>query len=292
MSLLPAESPQSAPRIHDAGRYDRPMSPLAFQGRSYGDAGPVVILLHGGPGAPGHMAPVGRELGKSFRVLEPFQRRSGREPLTVGRHVLDLQALVEAQPERPAIVGSSWGAMLALAFSAARPDSAEPLVLVGGGTWDRDARERFREIVAERMTGDLRARFDALEDEIDDPDERLAARGELIGRIYHYDPLDLPDESVPADERGHRETWDDMIRCQERGLYPAAFARITSPVLMLHGAYDPHPGTMIRDSLLPHLPQLEYVEWEKCGHYPWMERHARDAFYETLTAWIRRHAEG
>jgi len=29
---------------------------------------------------------------------------------------------------------------------------------------------------------------------------------------------------------------------------------------MLHGAYDPHPGRMIRDTLARVMPQLEYRE--------------------------------
>jgi pimeloyl-ACP methyl ester carboxylesterase len=57
---------------------------------------------------------------------------------------------------------------------------------------------------------------------------------------------------------------------------------------MLHGAHDPHPGAMIRTSLAPHLPQLEYVEWERCGHYPWHERHAREEFFATLRDWLVR----
>jgi hypothetical protein len=36
-----------------------------------------------------------------------------------------------------------------------------------------------------------------------------------------------------------------MIRLQDHGVYPAAFSAIRSPVLMLHGAVDPHPGRMI-----------------------------------------------
>jgi len=41
------------------------------------------------------------------------------------------------------------------------------------------------------------------------------------------------------------------VQLQEAGVYPAAFAAITSPVLMLHSTYDPHPGQMIRASLAP-----------------------------------------
>jgi hypothetical protein len=47
-----------------------------------------------------------------------------------------------------------------------------------------------------------------------------------------------------------------MLRLQEEGAYPTAFAAIDASVLMLHGAIDLHPGRMIRASLEPYLPQV------------------------------------
>jgi pimeloyl-ACP methyl ester carboxylesterase len=91
------------------------------------------------------------------------------------------------------------------------------------------------------------------------------------------------------DVRAHTETWEDMVRLQEAGVYPAAFAAITSPILMLHGTYDPHPGQRIRASLAPYLPQLEYCEWERCGHSPWGKQFVRDEFFAVLRAWLTRH---
>ena len=61
-----------------------------------------------------------------------------------------------------------------------------------------------------------------------------------------------------------------------------------NPVLMLHGAADPHPGGMIRTSLLQYIPQLEYREWGTCGHYPWLEQDVREAFLTELRAWLDR----
>ena len=60
---------------------------------------------------------------------------------------------------------------------------------------------------------------------------------------------------------------------------------------MLHGAYDPHPGAMIRDSLTPYMPQLEYREWEMCGHMPWLERAARRDFFRAPRDWLDAHAD-
>jgi pimeloyl-ACP methyl ester carboxylesterase len=225
--------------------------------RTYGTAGPQVVVLHGGPAAPGHMAPVARGLAGSFRVLEPFQRGAGDEPLTVARHVADLLEIA-APLGRPAVVGSSWGAMLALAFAAAHPESAGPLVLIGCGTFDVAARARMRALLEERRK-----------------------QGEPL---YDYD-ADEPEPSE-LDPRAHKETWDDMLRLQAEGRYPAAFAAIRSPVLMLHGAYDPHPGGMILESLKRAIPQIEYLEWERCGHYPWLERAVRDEFFLKLRDWL------
>jgi len=58
---------------------------------------------------------------------------------------------------------------------------------------------------------------------------------------------------------------------------------------MLHGAYDPHPGRMIRASLEPYVAPLEYREWERCGHDPWRERGVRDQFFVALREWLGRH---
>jgi len=80
-----------------------------------------------------------------------------------------------------------------------------------------------------------------------------------------------------------------MVRLQKLGVYPQTFSKIKVPVLMLHGAFDPHPGEMIRDSLLPHLPQLEFRQWERCGHYPWLERLVHEEYLIILREWLLKH---
>jgi len=77
-----------------------------------------------------------------------------------------------------------------------------------------------------------------------------------------------------------------MVRLQTEGVYPAAFAAIDVPVLMMHGSFDPHPGRMIYDGLRRFLPQLEFYELERCGHYPWVERHAAKPFFQVTLRWL------
>jgi pimeloyl-ACP methyl ester carboxylesterase len=180
--------------------------------------------------------------------------------------------------------------MLALAYASAHPAGAGPLVLVGCGTFDPAARARLQAVVDERMDDDLKQRLARLPREIADADERLRVEGNLLLPIYSHQPMAAEPIAEACDARAHHETWQDMLRLQEEGVYPAAFANIETPVLMLHGAADPHPGEMIRASLEPFLPQLEYHEWAPCGHYPWLERAVRDDFFAVLGDWLRRQA--
>lgn len=258
--------------------------------REHGRGGPWVVTVHGGPGAPGSLAPLARRLARSCRVLEPFERRSGGAPLTVARHVADLHALLRRRiaGERPAIVGHSWGAMLALAYAAEHPEAISCLVLVGCGTFDRAARRSLRETVEARMDDALRRRIERLPQEVADPDEQFRSLGELLLPLYSWDLASTDLELTACDARGFEESWSDMLRLQEAGTYPAAFAAIRLPVLMLHGTTDPHPGPLIRASLAPHLPQLEYRELPRCGHYPWLEKEAREVFFSLLEEWLDR----
>lgn len=259
--------------------------------RHYGTTGPLIILLHGGPGAPGYVAPIARGLADAFQIIEPFQRVSGKSPLTVAQHVADLHEIIQTHGSatRPVLVGHSWGAMLALAYAAVHTETVGPLVLIGCGTFDTVARERLKTIRRERMDFEFERRQAALLARYPDPDDRLKIIGSLHQRIDSVDLISHKDETAAFDARAHEETWADMLRLQAEGLYPASFAAIRNPVLMLHGAEDPHPGSMIRDSLAPFLPQLEYHELQRCGHYPWLEKAAKDDFYAVLRDWLAKH---
>jgi len=185
--------------------------------------------------------------------------------------------------------------MLALAYGAAHPDAAACLALVGCGTFDTAARARLREILEERTSDELRARLEGLAEEYPDPEEQLRQRYELTRHFYSYDPVEdeYPYEDPgPLDMRAHTETWEDMVRQQEAGIYPAAFAAIRCPAAMFHGDYDPHPGRMIFEGLRLFMPQLEYLELERCGHSPWEERHAREPFFAGLSEWLMRPETG
>ncbi len=260
--------------------------------RSYGSHSRTVVVLHGGPGAPGSAAGLARALAQDFRVLEPLQRRSGRVPLSVSRHVEDLLAVVP----RPAIlIGWSWGAMLGLSFAARYPAAVAALVLVGCGTYDESSRALYRQSLGERLSSNQRKHTNELEVRLrfeSDAAVRDSIFGEL-GAAYmvaeSYQLIDESDDGTAArsaDEAGYVETWTDVLRLQREGIEPAAFGAVTAPVLMIHGAVDPHPGEPTRALLERYIPQLEYLELDRCGHEPWRERYARARFLESVRRWM------
>ena len=260
-----------------------------IQVRQYETAGPKVMLLHGGPGAAGYMAPVARRLADSFHVIEPFQRKGNHDnPLTVGCHVTDLHDVINtySPDEKPILVGHSWGAMLSLIYAAQFPDAVGSLVLIGCGTFDAVARACMRTLRHERMAAHKYQRMKQRMEQIEDPDERLQLLGKIMILIDSFDLMDVKDEVVYFDGLGHEQTWHDMMALMNKGVYPAAFKTVRVPVLMLHGSFDPHPGEMIRDSLKPYIPQLEFHQWNQCGHYPWLERVVSEDFYSVLIRWL------
>jgi pimeloyl-ACP methyl ester carboxylesterase len=137
--------------------------------------------------------------------------------------------------------------MLALAYASRFPETISAVVIIGCGTFDPASRDRMKAIVAERVDDNLRNCLDNVAWERLNPGEYKAARHRLMRPTEIYADLGVDEEddvSEPFDLRAHNETWQDMMRLQDSGVYPQAFAAITSPVLILHGTYDPHPGHM------------------------------------------------
>ncbi len=93
--------------------------------RAYGNAPYRVALLHGGPGAPGTLAPLARRLSCFGGMLEHLQTQ------------YDLPSLLhniseELSPFGPVIVaGHSWGAWLGLWTAALFPAQVHRLILIG-----------------------------------------------------------------------------------------------------------------------------------------------------------------
>lgn len=176
--------------------------------------------------------------------------------------------------------------MLALAYAAEHPDASAGLVLIGCGTFSAAARKEFEARLDARLTPTDRETLASLRQTELDADRRLAAQGRIMTRAYGYDIEDVSNGPVTIDAVAHEQTWADMKRLQSDGTYPAAFAGIGVPVLMLHGEADPHPGRATMEDLRKYIPHLRYHELLKCGHSPWLERQASESFLKELNSWV------
>lgn len=101
--------------------------------------GPPVVLLHGFPQRASCWGAVSARLHEEgFRTLAPDQRGyspgarpTGRRAYAVPRLVGDVVALIDAAGEGPVhLVGHDWGAVVAWALAAERPDLVHTLTTV------------------------------------------------------------------------------------------------------------------------------------------------------------------
>jgi len=106
------------------------------------EAGPVAIVLHGGPGGDHRsLLPLAALAEAGWRVVFYDQRGAGlsqrveAEGLTLAAHIEELDALARiVSPDAPvALIGHSWGAMLASAYLGQHPDRVSRAVLIEPG---------------------------------------------------------------------------------------------------------------------------------------------------------------
>ncbi|GAA4127282.1 alpha/beta fold hydrolase [Aminobacter aganoensis] len=105
----------------------------------YGGSGPVILALHGVTGGGFLWSGVARELAGLARIVAPDFRGHGRSGWSAdgaygtADHVADVRRIldqVDLGPEPPVIMGSSWGALVAIRLLATSPDIARRLIIV------------------------------------------------------------------------------------------------------------------------------------------------------------------
>ncbi len=245
-----------------------------------------MVVVHGGPGAGGEMAPVARELARDRGVLEPIQTATSLEG-----QVEELRAVLGGYGDPPVVlIGFSWGAWLSFIVAARHPALVEKLILVGSGPFEEAYVARLHETRMRRLSEEEREAFDAAVRALEDPatedkDACLAQVGALASRADAYDAI--ADRSTGADTFGpkadiFRGVWQEAARLRKRGELLELGQRIKCPVVAIHGDYDPHPAEGVRKPLGAVLERFRFVLLDHCGHKPWIERRAREAFFRAL----------
>lgn len=251
--------------------------------RKYGDPPYNIAVLHGGPGAPGQMAPVARELSIERGVLEPLQTATSLEG-----QIQELRSILEKNGNLPlTLIGSSWGAMLGFIFTSYHPEYVKKLILIGSGVYESKYAENIMALRLKRL--DEIEQVEAKEiieklsyPDIKDKDELLRQLGLLVTKADAYDPLTLETEVIETQFEVFTAVWDEVLNMRSSGELLNLGEKIKCPVVAIHGDYDPHPIEGVEKPLSGELDDFKFIRLKNCGHLPWIEKEAKTKFYEIL----------
>jgi pimeloyl-ACP methyl ester carboxylesterase len=251
--------------------------------RRHGRAPYTVVVVHGGPGAPGSAAGLARAISSTRGVLEPWQSARSVDAL-----VEELRDQVDRDATVPVVlIGHSWGAWLALLFAARFPDRVRRLVLVGCPPFSaRDARA-VRRARRERLGPSGWREFRATERRLSPGQgggrtQDLRRLGEL-SEVADSIELRFPDSSVTRlDPKAYRVVWSEASELRRTGGLLRRVRGVTAPILLLHGRDDPHPSQSVVRTLRRLGLPVRVVLLERCGHEPWRERYGRGPLLRAL----------
>ena len=226
-------------------------------------------------------------------MLEPIQSADSIEG-----QLAELDAQLRDAATAPVIlVGYSWGATLACLYAAQHPHEVADLVLVSSAGFLPGDGEATRAARIARLSPAERDEVIELDAVLGDPGasdaERRAAMariGALWERADAFDPLPDDEPAPPVEPEVHRRVWAEAAQLRESGALLVRVGQIGCEVVAIHGDHDSHPAASVREPLTRALPRFRFILLHRCGHRPWLERHAADRFYRVLEAEVSRPA--
>jgi proline iminopeptidase len=245
-------------------------------------SGPLVVVLHGGPGAShDYLLPQYDLLAPGRSLFYYDQRGGGQSPVSrdtpVGwrDHVADLDAIrAELDLQRLTLCGYSWGGLLALLYFLEHPDRVERLALVAPASITAEYRRQFEEEFARRMAApEIKRERDAmrasgLRERDPAAYQRRAFELSVAGyfRDFH-DAKNLTAFRVTA--RTQEAVWRSLGDYDLRPKLKETASRVPlPPSLVVHGTFDPLPIAGSRE-----LAELLHARLKQLpvGHCPHVE---------------------
>ena len=257
--------------------------------RLYGKTRIQLVILHGGPGAPGNVAPVARELSKKWGILEPFQTAD-----RIQGQLNELNTMLKEKCDYPIIlIGHSWGAWLAFMFAAIYPDMIKKLIMIGAGPFEERYSKGILQTRLNRMNNEERKIADDLMLKLNSSTGKMKRDifikfGKFMSRADAYDRIYEENEIVEYQPEIFYKVWAEAVQLRQSGKLLQLSQQITCPVVAIHGDYDPHPADGVKIPISGIIKDFTFILLEKCGHDPWNERQARDEFYRVLEQLIEK----
>ncbi len=251
--------------------------------RKYGARPYKIAVVHGGPGAPGSVTPVARELAADAGILEPLQTKDSLEG-----QIQELHDVLNEHADLPVIlIGHSWGAVLSYLTTTRFPHLIKKLILVGMPPLDAKSLPDKYAVWLSRLSETDRVEFLSLEKFVWDgvAEDKSASMGRLfrlIAKADSYEQVLCKDETLKYQLDINIPVGLELRKLQQSGDLIEMGKKIKCPVVAIHGDYDPRPAEGVKLPLSHVIKDFKFILLEKCGHYPWLERCARDEFYKIL----------
>lgn len=276
------------------------MSRGAFVREWPGPSETTFVCLHATAASSAHWLAVGDSLARRGTVVAPDLAGFGRTPAGPPGAAVEAQRALLAELLRrtgPAIVvGSSFGALVALLQAAADPRSVRGVVSSGGllqpAIDGRSARAAFASFVGCRLRRRA-ARIASLDWTAARRPDELAMRG-LRSVVFDPEALDpavvaetaavARGQRVPAAARAVRQAgWSSMRLLADADRLRGVISRVSCPVLVIHGRQDPVvPVGYALEAARTH-PHWTVRVVESTGHLPHLER--PDEWVEIVSGW-------
>jgi len=261
--------------------------------RIHGQGRPLVIL-HGGPDFDHtYLLPELDGLARVARLIYYDQRGRGRSSagvaptdVTIESETQDLERLREHLGlDQIALLGHSWGAVLAMEYAARHPHRVTHLVLLNmapGSHADRrlfgqrreaTEAEALAKMLAIRQTpgwetGDIATEAAYYHEHFRATLRRPGDLERIVSRLrVHFTPAQILTARA-IEDRLYEQTWNRPgydVMARLRGL--------AAPTLVLHGDYDLMPAECARHAAEA-IRGARFALLKDCGHFAYLERPA------------------
>jgi len=253
--------------------------------RVYGQSPFSIVVVHGGPGAPGEMKPVAEELSKNFGVVEPLQTKN-----SIDGQIEELKKVIEEKATAPVyLVGWSWGAWLSYLLAAQHPNLVKKLILVSSGPFESSYAQTIMKTRLQRLSAQEQKRVEEIIQQLQNGkanDVIFNEFGGLMDKADSYNPIPHKDdcdiEKSEVQSEIYENVWAEADELRKSGKLLEYGKTITCPVAAIQGDYDPHPSEGVEKPLSNVLNNFCFYSLAHCGHHPWFEKEATSKFYEIL----------
>jgi proline iminopeptidase len=259
--------------------------------RDLGDGVPIVVL-HGGPDFDHeYLLPDMDRLADSFRLVYYDQRGRGRSfsgtqpDVTMATEVDDLDRVRESFGfESIAVLGHSWGGLLAMEYTIRHPERVSHLILMNTAPASHADALILRGELSRRKSPAQTARMDELRSDPRFQAGDIATEAEYY-RIHFGTTLRNPEHldavigrlRVAFSEEGivvaraiEDRLYEDTWAREEYDLIPA-LCHLDMPTLIICGDDDFVPRDVI-DRIADAIPRSRVVVLVDCGHFAYLER--------------------